>query len=142
MPWAVFYPTAAHALRCAMPDAELVFVGDDDYAYARLVEALWGESFILVEHDIVVGPDTLRELIDCPEPWCGFPYLEEPASNPVTGLGCTKLDARLMDVPPWDMTPTWGNVDASLIGRIRDERGNVEHRHGPALDHLNPRVRP
>jgi hypothetical protein len=55
---------------------ERVKVSDSNEAYWEVLADLWGygEDFCIVEHDIVVGPDTLREIYACPEPWCVCSY--------------------------------------------------------------------
>ena len=125
---------------------------DEGYFYA-LAEA-WtptpdhlAEPFILVEHDIVVRPETLRELRDCPEDWCAapFPYLDKPEA---WGMGCVKFSDRLIVRNPWifnkikdmgddDHPPRhWCTLDLHLW-QVLTERGEKRHDHpGPALGHV------
>ena len=62
--------------REAVPDAQFVNVEVDEFAYWRLLCDLWakGETFILVEHDIVPTREQIDTLWACPEEWCGSPY--------------------------------------------------------------------
>ncbi len=147
MAWATRYPEARDALRVAHPGFEEVYVGDDARAYGRLVQRLWaeGDGFILVEQDIVVRPDTIASLIRCPFDWCGYPYLETPRSEPVTGLGCTKFGAGIIRAfrrpLEWDPVPVWQNVDVHLAG-VLAASGFREHRHAPPVRHLRMEPRP
>jgi hypothetical protein len=139
MPIAVTYPEAIKALVKWVAPAEIVNVAHDDHAYWELIVRLWrdGKPFIIVEHDIVIRPDTVSELEQCPQPWCAFPYHEE-IGDPVTGLGCTKITpgGALHYMSP---EPVWQNVDTTVAGALT-ELGQTVHEHGPWLRHLNPRV--
>jgi hypothetical protein len=105
------------------------------------------EPFIVVEHDIVVRPETLRELRDCPEDWCSmpYPYLNEAEA---WGMGCVKFSDRLIVRNPWifqqfendgdSLHPPrhWCRLDAHIWAALTE---NGEHRHdhpGPALGHV------
>lgn len=141
MPWALDYPEAVRALRVATMRPILVDVSCDEYAYGRLINLLWekGDGFIIVEHDVVVRPDTIRELEDCPEPYCGFPY-HEAKGWPVLGLGCTKISAEVVQAVHLTGEPMlWQNIDATVPPAIRAV-GYTQHQHWPWLRHLNPRV--
>jgi hypothetical protein len=90
-----------YALRAYAPQAEKFYVGDDDFAYGYLLERCWhdGESFLVVEHDIVIGPNTVAEFESCPEEWCsaGYTYFDKaPNGTPGGGLGCTKFSSELL----------------------------------------------
>ena len=125
---------------------------DEGYFYA-LAEA-WtptpdhlAEPFILVEHDIIVRPETLRELRDCPEDWCAapYPYLDKPLA---WGMGCVKFSDRLIVRNPWIFREFENDGDAlhparhwcsldSHIWNALTERGETRHDHaGPALGHI------
>ena len=105
------------------------------------------EPFIVVEHDIVVRPETLRELRDCPEDWCAapYPYLNE---DEAWGMGCVKFSDRLIVRNPWIFRQFanagdakhpprhWCRLD-SYIWIALTERGEKRHDHpGPALGHV------
>ena len=72
------------------------WVGESLTAYWDLLSGLWkaGETFVIVEHDIVIHPDTIDDLLDCDAPWCAatYPYLD----GMYPGLGCMKFDEKLM----------------------------------------------
>jgi len=110
--------------------------------YARLWEE--GKTFLSVEPDIVFRDGDLEELLDCPEPWCGFAG-QCPPFGYYVGFGCTKVTGELIAKYPEAMkvTGTWqdpkhppmhwctvdGRVKAYLLGR-----GAMLHIHGP-VDH-------
>lgn len=135
------YLEAIEALYRAAPEAEMVNVSEDPYAYWALVSRLWhtGDPFVLVEHDIVLRPDTIERLSDCVHQWCAFTYLQAPG-EPVSGLGCVKF---IPTVPlhleaGWG-DPIWQNVDATVAGLLHAAGWRV-HEHKPPLRHLNPKV--
>lgn len=89
-------PECDNALWAYAPTAERIDVGHDDEAYWRLLNRLWhtGQSFLLIEHDVVIGPDTVAEMTGCPKEWCAasYPYI----STVSYGLACTKFRGSLM----------------------------------------------
>ncbi len=143
MPWAKLYPEAIRAL-CEEVDPYLSYVGNSDFSYAELLANLWddGLTFVIVEHDIVVHPGAMPELIACKELWCGFPYREvpDPASEPVTGLGCTKFDRKLLRSVPNPFANIvlveWRNVDYTVGSALR-AAGFEVHRHEPPVRNLS-----
>ena len=137
-----------------------VDVSGSDTRYWRLICDLWeaGEEFIVVEHDIVVRPDTLSELEACPSEWCAFgaPYFV----GTHVGMGCVKFSASLIarapmaawnagqrstdaNHPPghyctldhwlqWVELPKWAirHVHEPPLGHIRDTPGLPQPSHG------------
>lgn len=100
LPFTKIKPGVREALEeTGWPWEEVDVSGDDD-AYFRLFQRLWheGEGWVNVEHDVLVRPDTLAELADCPHDWCAapIPYL----SNRRYGLGCVKFSDRLLEEFP------------------------------------------
>jgi hypothetical protein len=112
------------------------------------LNGLWseGESFIVVEHDIVVRADTLEELENCPCEWCSFgaPYL----GHVYHGLGCVKFSDTLISrhpkameqvaaFPPDEKHPSkhYCTLDAYLQ---RTLLGEYMHCHEEVLGHVRP----
>lgn len=132
---------------------ETVFVGGYDGAYWELLNDLWcaGDSFIIVEHDIVVMPHTLTELEACPESWCSFgsPYI---GGNVYHGLGCVKFGAALIARHPGALDRValrsdaqhppkhWCRLDAWLQGH--ELNGERRHFHDTVLPHIKRVLRP
>lgn len=128
---------------------EPVDVSSADTAYTRMLSTLWivGETFTLVEHDVVIRPGVLDELNDCPHPWCAFPYALRDTT--VAGLGCTKFTAELIAAHPHAVAQTWAehteahprghwcNLDDRLT-RVLTAARATRHLHGPPVEHLNP----
>ena len=129
----------------------------DDQGYFHALSEAWTptqdhypEPFIVVEHDIMVRPETLRELRDCPEDWCAapYPYLNE---DEAWGMGCVKFTDRLIvrnhrmfDAIGYgdSLHPPrhWCAMDAR-IWKYLTERGEERHDHpGPALGHVGGRT--
>jgi len=115
----------------------------DPQGYARLMAELWrgGRAFVIVEHDVVIDAAKLHELLSCPEPWCGFPYLQvpDPNSEPVLGLGFTKFERKALEVLPdmperLDGAP-WQNVHY-ITSALHYEAGLTQHRHEPPVRNL------
>jgi hypothetical protein len=126
----------------------------DDEGYFWALNEAWTpteehmvEPFIVVEHDIIVRPETLRELRDCPEDWCAapYPYLDKPEA---WGMGCVKFTDRLI-VRNYQIFEQIGKVSDErhpprhwcwmdlLIWTALTERGEHRHDHpGPPLGHL------
>jgi hypothetical protein len=128
---------------------EAADVSGADTAYTHLLENLWsaGETFALVEHDIVPHPGALEALAACPEPWCAFSY---PLGRIVhAGLGCTRFSGELLRAHPSAVRETWReatgihpaghwcNLDDRLT-RALCRAGAVRHVHEPQVRHLRP----
>ena len=67
VPFTEFAPGVEEALQATGHPVTVVYVGARDDAYWELLNGLWskGQSFIVVEHDIVVSADTFEELENC-----------------------------------------------------------------------------
>lgn len=130
-------------------DCACVDVTGSERAYYDLLSSLWrdGEAFCIVEHDVIVNPDSLQELADCPEDWCSFPY--DYAEWGLThGLGCVKFSADLIARNPTAMIRVgvlsdakhakrhWCRLDARLQGVILPSSGETLHRHETPVTHL------
>ena len=141
MPVARYHNEAVEALlQTVGHQVSIIPVHQSDYAYWYLFSHLWkaGQPFVLVEHDIVIRPDTIDLLAACPALWCGFVYHEAPG-EPVAGLGCTKITPD----PRVDLglvqRLVWQNVDSAVTGLMMG-LGLTRHDHHPWLRHLNPTV--
>lgn len=138
-------PEVADAL--AGWDVAFVDVSGSDTAYWELLSQLWrkGKTFIVVEQDIVVRPDSLSELEECHRPWCSFqvPYV----GKVYAGLSCAKFSAALIGRYPTaldrigkrsdaDHPPAhWCRLD-SWLQSLLNHGGEEMHVHGPPLEHL------
>src|ERR1700733_7173190 len=103
IPYAKQFPVEAlqAATELALPlDLYTWNVGDSDSAYFDLLARLWKEqeSFIVIEHDIIVTEAAIVGLIECPNTWCSCPY--PWYDSLLHGLGCTKFDQQIMQEFP------------------------------------------
>lgn len=137
VPWAREHPECRAALAPFSP--VYADVSGDPYAYGRMIERLWRRaiSFVIVEHDVLVRPDTLPDLLSCRHPWCA--YSVWMGEGEVATFGCVRFAASILE-EPWLVPATdWQRLDAAveawLVGK-----GHVKHVHYPALAHLNPGV--
>ena len=80
---------------------ELRDVSGSDTDYWRLLSELWtaGQTFAIVEQDILVKPATLARLDECPQAWCAatYDYFQRPG---YAGLGCVRFRAELLSEHP------------------------------------------
>lgn len=106
---------------------------------------------LVVEQDIVPWPGALKQLSECPNHWCTFPYLSHIG---VVGdaLGCTKFSSELMlQVPDlfeqmdelgWsDATHSWRGLDRKLSYVLR-RHGLQPHMHEPMVAHCGLHMMP
>jgi hypothetical protein len=145
-PFTAFAPGVREALKATGHPVTEVYVGGRDDAYWELLNGLWseGQSFIVVEHDIVVRAETFEELESCPYQWCSFgsPYF----MGVYHGLGCVKFSDRLISRhprameqvaahPPDEKHPPkhYCRLDAYLQLVLS---GEYRHRHETVLEHV------
>jgi hypothetical protein len=129
-------------LRIEEVNTRFVYTGNSDTAYYDLVRELWsqGETFIVVEHDIVIWPGALRVTWECPHPLCVY-YAPGPVG--VIGLGCVKYGKDLISSFPSHLDNidpsqrSWRMLDKSLTWDLIN-KGISFHNHEPMVSHLNP----
>lgn len=114
----------------------------DALDYSRLLRQMWreGETFVIVEQDILPWPGAIEELFYCPGQWCSCSYPYGGAPGIYHMLGCTKISSQLMLNTPhlWDTPVHWSQCDVHL----RDgalSMGQEPHPHRPPAIHLNPK---
>jgi hypothetical protein len=142
VPYTRVEPEVAAALAGVDPAPVWASTAADDRAYWRLLCGLWadGDTFVIVEHDVVASGGAVAGLLDCPEEWCAVLYGIGPTAG--TALGCTKFSRGLTARHPdlIDGVPAhargWNGLDGVVIGELH-RRGEREHVHGPAVRHLH-----
>jgi hypothetical protein len=124
--------------------AEFIDVSGSDLAYGELVADLWqqGDSFLLLEHDVLPTAALLEEMWNCGSEWCaGFAwgYAEfrhlRPARFRVTALMLNKFGADLLrqtPAVPSAVRVRWTQVDLALLGVLAQHAPCL---HGP-MTHL------
>lgn len=126
-------------LRIQYVQPELVQVDDGD-AYHRLLSEAWqrGETFYVVEQDVVVWQGGIRALADCDQDWCTLPTLCHGRMISTT-FGCVKFGAEMIERRPgfWDDIPTtWFHLDAGFADKMGWPYIRP-HTHMPPATHLN-----
>lgn len=116
-----------------------VYTGGSEYAYWNTLSILWGvHTLVIIEQDIVVNPDSIQTMLDCPEDWCCYTF-------PVWGngqwhyditaaLGCSKFSRTLQSRFPLNTILTWRQIEwitkPMWDGGVRPHvHGVVQHRH-------------
>jgi hypothetical protein len=147
IPFTRLQPDVLAAVRASGRPYECVNVSDSDESYFRLLSELWaaGESFTLVEHDVIVGPETLASFDDCPHLWCAAKYSYLKGSY--WGLGCTRFRGPLLKQFPGIMDEVgeykaprhsprhWCTLDQALTHTLSAHRVEFPHIHGE-VEHL------
>lgn len=142
LPYATVHPQVVEA---APRSTVWVDVSPSPNAYYGALHEMWGrgESFAVLEHDVICRPDVVEAFEECPEPWCLYPYdfchwdCREGWRNM---LGCTRFRAELLAAVPdavssipednWD----WHNVCDGLGNNLR-AAGFSHHWHEPEVLH-------
>lgn len=139
------------ALRAHMRDSdtvEFVDVSGHDLQLWETWQWAWQarEDVIWVEHDIVIGPDTIPGFEACQDEWCAHGY-EYAHFGVYAGTGCVRFRASLMRAFPdlWDQVGRcagrkhppkhWCSLDA-FSKVILSQQGYRQHLHEPAVAHL------
>lgn len=126
-----------------------VEVSTSDVAYHEALSRIWaqGETFAVLEHDIICRPDIVHAFEDCPELWCTYGYEEmcHPQCREAwaNALGCTRFRSELMgavpdalsSIPPGPLTD-WHNVCDGLGNNLR-AAGFTHHWHEPHVTHTH-----
>lgn len=143
IPHTAVHPATAAA---APPDAVWIDVSQSNVSYYAAMLDIWerGETFAVLEHDIVCRPDVIQAFEDCPEPWCCFGYSDicHPGCMEAWAnmLGCTRFRSELIAAVPDAMSsiPTegwpWQNMCDGL-GRNLRAAGFTHHWHFPPVVH-------
>jgi len=126
-----------------------VYVGDHDEQLFEIWQWIWDaqEDTVVVEHDIVIGPDTITGFEACPELWCAHSYRYSIFGD-YAGTGCVRFRGELMEKTP----DLWHRVGlhsgphhpprhwCSLDGYAQLELSAYGHRqckHEPSVTHLD-----
>lgn len=117
---------------------------DDPTAYGKIIAQHWSftDSLAIVEPDIVVRPDVLDAFLNCPEPYCAFPY--DLSTDVMCALGCTRFSASFIGRYPSLMreavgeNASWFQFDIVVQRKLLvDRHGEQPHVHLPKVEHLN-----
>lgn len=118
VPYTNLYEETKDALVTAGLPWTGVDVSGSESNYWDLMHQLWasGETFVIVEHDIVVGGASVQLMLECSHLWCAcsYPYF----MGPYAGLGCTKFEGSLTQAYPHAM---------DQVGQMFDEQHPMKH---------------
>lgn len=140
---------------------------DNDHGYWRLLRSLWaqgqGQTFAIVERDVLPSADRLAEMAGCSSSWCcsSYPYIGHlmaglagffpPSQRPdirtmVESLGCMKFGSELMVkvLNIFDGEPAhWAQIHARVVVQtLMVSRRLRPHVHWPPVRHLRLEVEP
>lgn len=132
------------------PDAQIISVTGLTGAWDAY-KSLWGQDdLMIVEQDIILHESTIPQFLECPEPWCLFPFRYMDSLTFLdTGTGCNRYRTEFMEeVSPADIEAIPGSCNrceggnpgcwAHIDGRIREageKKGFRIHVHWPAAGH-------
>jgi hypothetical protein len=128
----------------------MVDVSGSARAYHDLLAGLWadGETFVLIEHDMIPTREAVTGLEACREWWCANPYpVNHQQGETIVGLGFVRFRAELLAAAADAVIAAgrwrgpypachWAAVDARLA-RVLDRRGYQVHRHPAVVGHLH-----
>jgi hypothetical protein len=132
-------------------EAEFVDLTGDDEGYFQLISRLWreGDSFVVVEEDIVPNEEQFTSMLVCNEPWCAGVHKlhDHPDGAPeVWSLGLMKFPTALTERVQIAMLAqalaedkSWYRIDLCLYPVIRLGGFSEPHLHGPVGRHLGRR---
>ena len=137
------HPFALDAIKRYAPQAELKDVGENPHSYHRLLYETWdqGEGFLLIEHDVEIGPDTIPSFEQCQGDWC-IARAGAPGNRPDNplymerSLCCTRFSSKLIAEHP-DLilslpSQDWRRLDCEIHPRLSGacmEHPVVRHHH-------------
>lgn len=144
------HPVAAAALASYAPQAEVLDVTGDNYAYWNAIAARWtGErDLIIVEQDIEIGPRTVQVMEGCRQDWCchAYPIFRTRVRLRV-GLGCIKISAAAQRKIPVGKIAEgfstcaackgkgcWWHLDGRIAAMLK-RAGYFPHVHGDVTHH-------
>ena len=83
---------------CACPGAILIPLLDHDRDYGKYWAERWREGllFINVEQDVVPSLNAMKEMWNCPNPYCRLDYCYPHKPNDSSPIGCAKFSAQFI----------------------------------------------
>lgn len=144
--WYVPYTVVHPQVVAAAPESAVwVDLSGSPFSYFGALYSWWktGETFAVLEHDVVCRPEVVDSFESCPEPWCVYAYTFchwECREGWRNMLGCTRFRSELMaavpdavsSIPPDERD--WHNLCDGLGNNLRNA-GFTHHWHHPPVDH-------
>lgn len=138
VPYATLHPTTEQVMKASGLAVEFVHMPDDD-AYRRELRERWaiGQTFVIVEQDIVPWPGAIEELHSCMGLWCACAYKLFGGYGIFHSFGCAKFSAELIAKLPsvWDEPCHWSLLDQRFVFAAQ-AIGETPHSHRPPVIHL------
>ena len=144
------HPDEVKALDAYAPQAEVIDVTGDNYAYWNTIAERWtGErDLIIIEQDIEVGPDTVPVMEQCKQDWCCYAYpIFRTKVRLRVGLGCIKISAAAQRRIPVEKIAEgfetcaqcrgkgcWWHLDGRVAAMLK-QSGFFPHVHGDVTHH-------
>jgi len=144
------HPAAVEALEKYAPQAELLDVTGDNYAYWGAIRDRWtGErDLIIIEQDIEIAPETVEVMEYCDQDWCCYAYpIFRTKVRLRVGLGCIKISAAAQRKIPVEKIAEgfetcaacrgqgcWWHLDGRIAHMLK-RAGFFPHVHGDVIHH-------
>lgn len=139
------------------PGTQIALIGTEytpvriegDFGYSSYFKDRWNEAetFINIEHDVIVYPGAISALLSCPEHWCAYDYSSTSnwAAEGSMGilhsvhLGCMKISKEFIEKTKgiWDKPVDWHLCDVHLFDEAT-KAGIKPHQHFPGVVNANP----
>ena len=140
VPYTIVHAALREVLDSLAIKVQFEYVGRNEGAYHALLSRLWleGETFMIIEHDVLPVPGIVEEMWNCNNSWCGAQYIIGGGfmAHP---LGFTKFDARMINAWPGliDELPakSWRVLDGKIYEAAYKAHLSL-HPHGKVI-HLN-----
>ncbi len=146
------HPRSVESVQEYAPQAEIVDVSSDNFAYWREIRARWRgtEDLVLIEQDIEIVPGGVEEMLACEHDWCCYAYtIFRTRQRLRYGLGFTKFSARAQQLVNARLIAEgfalcnfcqgrgcWNHLDGRIsellrnVGKLKPHvHGDVKHLH-------------
>jgi hypothetical protein len=114
---------------------------NDDYSLHKFFVNRWAEkeTFIIVEHDVVVWPGAIEAIWNCESDLCLYdrhlPIHRKRVLTTEAPLACMKISKKFIEDHPnlWDKPIVWNETDIEIV-----KTGVNLHQHFPSVVNANP----
>lgn len=149
--YAKLHPATEKSVSAYAPQAEVIDVTGDNFAYWREIRARWQgkEDLILIEQDIEIVEGGVEEMLACDHDWCCYAYtIFRTRQRLRYGLGFTKFSARTQRLvnarriaegfalcTVCQGKGCWNHLDGRISQLLREEGKLKPHVHGDVTHH-------
>lgn len=148
--YANLHPVTAISIAEFAPQAEMIDVIWDNFAYWREIATRWTgkEDLMTLEQDMEITEEIIPSFEECPEPWCLYEYQGPPNKGILRySLGCTRFRKEFQQrfprelFVPDDKQLDWIRVDVRISYVLVNMNGIEPHIHG-RVNHLHEYGKP